>query len=123
MMENLTKEQITPSTLSDYARALDPVQLSLDCGITPQPFQEKILRSQANRLILLASRQVGKSAVVGLLALHRAISYSNSLILIVSRSQDQAKELLREHIATPFFRLQDTVEAKVTELTMEFSNN
>src|SRR5262245_10710463 len=44
---------------ADLSRALDPVLLALDVGITPDPWQAEVLRDQPRRLLMLCSRQAG----------------------------------------------------------------
>ena len=54
----------------DLGRALDPVLLAIDAGITPDDWQAEVLRLQPRRTLLLCARQTGKSTVSALLALH-----------------------------------------------------
>jgi Terminase large subunit, T4likevirus-type, N-terminal len=77
------------------ARAIDPVVFALDSGITPDEWQAELLRSTARRVLLLCSRQSGKSTVTAILALWVAIVEAPSLIVIVSPSQRQSAEALR----------------------------
>src|SRR5262245_25883622 len=79
----------------DIARALDPVALALDCGITPDEWQAQVLREQPRRLLLLCSRQAGKSTCVALLTLHTALYSPGALCLLVSPSLRQSGELFR----------------------------
>lgn len=64
------------------------------------PWQEEFLRSDTTsprkRRILLAARQCGKSAVAGIIAIHRALSRSNQTVLIVAPTQDQATLVYRQ---------------------------
>src|SRR4051812_1117413 len=73
--------------------ALDPARLMRERGFAPDEWQESFLRSQAERVLILASRQVGKSEVTALAALHRALFYPGSLILLFAPSQRQSLEL------------------------------
>jgi Terminase large subunit, T4likevirus-type, N-terminal len=59
----------------------------------PDPWQRRALRSQSQRLQLLCSRQSGKSTVTACIALHTACYQSDSLVLLVSRSERQSGEL------------------------------
>src|SRR5918912_1035110 len=52
---------------ADMARALDPVRLAAQAGFAPDPWQCDVLRSMAPRVLLLCSRQAGKSTVTSLL--------------------------------------------------------
>jgi len=62
----------------------------------PEPLQEVVLRSASRRLILNCNRQWGKSTVAAIRALHRAWFWPGSLILVLSRAQPQAGELLQK---------------------------
>lgn len=79
----------------DLARALDPVLLAIDCGITPDPWQADLLRTVSKRALLLCSRQSGKTTSTALKGLHRALYTSGALVIIVSPSQRQSAEMLR----------------------------
>ena len=97
-----TRTAALPVSLSrDLARAIDPVELALDAGITPDPWQAKALRSTADKELWCCSRQSGKSTTASLLGLHTAL-YDPGLVIMVSPSQNQSGELLRktkEHLA------------------------
>jgi len=80
----------------DFKLKLDPVYFSIHMlGITPDPWQEKVLRSQGKRLILLCCRQSGKSLMSGILSLHKALYKPGSLILILSPTLRQSSELFK----------------------------
>lgn len=86
-----------PSVLSnDLARQLDPVAFSCACGIQPDPWQARFLRSPSKRKLLNCSRQSGKSTTAGTLALHGALYDPGSLTLLLSPSERQSGELLRK---------------------------
>src|SRR5258708_13892008 len=76
------------------ARALDPVSLALDVGITPDAWQAALLREHPRRSLLLCSRQSGKSTVTALSALWQAV-YEPGLIVIGSPSPRQSAESVR----------------------------
>jgi hypothetical protein len=83
----------------DLAAALDPDLFAREyLNFQPDPWQTKVLRWSGKRLLLNCCRQSGKSTITALLALHRAMFYSNSLILLVSSSQRQSSELYRKII-------------------------
>jgi hypothetical protein len=46
---------------SDIARALDPARIAIDASLTPDPWQAELLRSDAERVLMLCSRQAGKT--------------------------------------------------------------
>jgi Helicase len=79
----------------DLARALDPVLLARDCGLTPDPWQAVLLRERPRRSLLNCARQTGKSTVTVLTAIDTAIYQPGALILLVSPSQRQSAELFR----------------------------
>jgi hypothetical protein len=63
---------------------------------TAYPYQaESLLASNAPRRLILKARQIGYSQVFALEALYKAITKPESTILLVSRSQDLAVNLLR----------------------------
>lgn len=81
----------------DLIHSLDPVMWAGNClHIEPDPWQAQVLRSDSRRLLLNCSRQSGKSTIAAVVALHRAIFYPNSLILLVSPSLRQSSELFRK---------------------------
>ncbi|MCG0276726.1 MAG: terminase family protein [Thermosediminibacteraceae bacterium] len=81
----------------DLAFALDPVLFAKEAlNFHPDPWQEKVLRWSGKRLLLCCSRQSGKSTTTAILALHRALFYPKSLILLVSPSLRQSSELFRK---------------------------
>ncbi len=69
---------------SDLAMALDPVAFARSLGIAPDPWQERLLRSAADRALLNCCRQSGKSTVAALVALHRALYRPGSLVLVLA---------------------------------------
>jgi hypothetical protein len=77
------------------ALALDKVRFAEAVGFNPDPWQVRVLRWSGRRLILNCSRQAGKSTVSSLLAVHRAVYYPGSLILLVSPSLRQSSELFK----------------------------
>jgi Terminase large subunit, T4likevirus-type, N-terminal len=74
--------------------ALELWQVAMGCA--PDPWQQTVLASDDPRIILLCSRQVGKSQTVAVKALHIATSEPRSLILLLSRSLRQSSELARK---------------------------
>jgi len=81
---------------SDLALGLDPVLLARRCGLDPDPWQRDVLRSGADRILLNASRQSGKSTTVALLTLHTALYVPGSLCLMLSPTLRQSGELFRK---------------------------
>ena len=84
------------------AGAADPVRLAKQLKFDPDPWQTRVLRSSSSRVHLNCSRQVGKSTVTSILALHAALYRSNATVLIVSPSERQSNELFLK--VTAFYR-------------------
>ncbi len=81
---------------ADFADALDPVSVLTRNRIQPDPWQERVMRSTADRLVLVAARQQGKSTAAVGIALHTALYRPGSLTLILSPSQRQSSEILKK---------------------------
>jgi hypothetical protein len=76
--------------------AEDPVRFLTAADLQPDPWQAGVLRSQAQRMLLLASRQAGKSSVAAALALQTALLRPRSPVLLLSPSLRQSGELYRK---------------------------
>jgi hypothetical protein len=74
-----------PSDRLEFAAAVGLSELD--------PWQERLLRSEAPRVLMNCARQTGKSTTAGVLALHRALYVPGSLVLILAPAERQAKEL------------------------------
>ena len=103
--------------LADKLRyATDPVAFAIErLGFTPDPWQERLLRSQSQAIIANCSRQVGKSTATAALALHTAL-YNPGLILLISPSLRQTKELFGK--VTEFLRRLQPVQELVEDNRM-----
>lgn len=77
----------------DLALALDPTVVLKRAGVTPAPWQRRALLSPSPRLLLLASRQAGKSTTAAALALHTALVRQEATVLLIAPSQRQSQEL------------------------------
>lgn len=80
----------------DFARALDPLALARDCGITPDVKQGELLTSASQRVLVNCTRQWGKSTVAALICVHEALYRAPAMIILVSPSQQQSCELFRK---------------------------
>jgi hypothetical protein len=76
----------------DLRLALDRVAFAEQLGIVPDEWQEDLLRSSADRVLLNCARQAGKSMMSAIIAVHRALYYPGSLSLILAPAERQAKE-------------------------------
>jgi hypothetical protein len=79
--------------------ALDPGQVLLAQGLTPDPWQRDLLLSTDRQVLLNCSRQSGKSTTVAALALHTALFVRDGLVLILSPSLRQSEELYRKIVS------------------------
>jgi hypothetical protein len=80
------------SLAEDLKLALDRVWFARALGLEPEPWQEDLLRSTSDRVLLNCCRQSGKSTMAALIALHRALYRPDSLCLILAPAERQAKE-------------------------------
>jgi hypothetical protein len=78
------------------ACAIDPAAFSDAAGIAPDPWQARLLRSAAPRILVNCSRQSGKSTTMATLALHEALYHDGALVVMIAPSQRQSSELFRK---------------------------
>lgn len=108
--------------LTHLMMGLDPAEMMRAAGLPPDPWQADVMRSEADRLLLLCSRQTGKSSTTACMALHRAIFHEDSLILCLSPSLRQSGELFNK-IALFDDRLgRPAGRERTTYTTVEMSN-
>jgi hypothetical protein len=97
------------------------LQLMLNLGIRPDPWQVEVLEGRHERLLLNCCRQGGKSTVVALLALYEALFQPGSQILLLSRSYRQSRELFHT-IRGYFERLQSPMKKTLNAEVLELAN-
>ncbi len=73
-----------------------PTAVMAAAGMLPDPWQERVLGSDAPQMLLMCSRQAGKSSVSAALALSTALLRVNSPVLLLSPSDRQSAELFRK---------------------------
>lgn len=106
----------------DLRRALDPATFAIDAlDFRPDAWQLRVLRWTGKRLLLNCSRQSGKSTTTAVLALHQAVYYPGSLILLVSPSIRQSGELFRK-VANFHEMLDEPKPKESNKLSMTLSN-
>jgi hypothetical protein len=100
---------------------LDPVLLGARVGIELDPWQADVMRFSGRQLILNCHRQSGKSTTVALKALHVAL-YAKALVLLLSPSLRQSRELFRKVI--DIYRALDNPPPPITDnrLELELAN-
>jgi hypothetical protein len=81
------------SLAEDLKLALDRVSFAKRLCLEPDPWQEQLLRSTSERVLLNCCRQSGKSTMTGVIALHRALYHPGSLILCLAPALRQSQEL------------------------------
>src|SRR4051812_26710071 len=79
--------------VAHYAAA--PGALAEAAGFVPDPWQQQVLASRAQALLLCCARQVGKSTTVALLVA-REVLRADAMVVIVAPSERQSKELMRK---------------------------
>jgi hypothetical protein len=100
----------------------DRLEFARSLGIIPDPWQERLLRSEAPRVLLNCARQSGKSTMAGVLGLHKALYMPGSLILILAPAERQAKELFSK-VAEAYRALGHAIPAEsYRKLGMELAN-
>jgi hypothetical protein len=83
----------------DLAMALDPALLFRSSGMEPDPWQADLLRGNAPQVLLLCTRQAGKSTAAACIAVHSAVYRPPALVLLLSPSLRQSSELFRKVMA------------------------
>jgi hypothetical protein len=99
------------------AMAFDGARLAARAGIDLDPWQADVICSTASQLILNCHRQSGKSTTVALKALHTALYHNRALVLLLSPSLRQSRELFRK--VTDIYRVLDRPLAPTTENSLE----
>jgi hypothetical protein len=113
------RRPLTPS----FARLRhDRVAFAAAAGIALDPWQQEVVSSDAQRILLNCSRQSGKSTVTAVLACHEAIFHPGSLILLQSRALRQSQELFRKALAV-YRAVGSPIPATATStMTLELAN-
>lgn len=65
-------------------------------GIEPFEYQKEVLDCQEDRIAFVSGRQVGKSRTASWMALHHALTHSDSTVLITAPTQRQSSELFTQ---------------------------
>lgn len=91
----MTPEEATRTWERDLTLALDPVDWALEAGFVLDPWQVDLVRSTAQKIVVLSPRQRGKSLALAIVAC-RAMLYSpGTQVLVVSKSLNQSHEWLK----------------------------
>ncbi|AZI56952.1 terminase [Nakamurella antarctica] len=107
---------------ADAAAALDPVAFGRRVEFVAEPWQERLLRTIASRVVVNCARQVGKTTTTAIKSVHTALYRPNSLVLLFSPGQRQSNEMLRRCRAV-YNACGRPVKAKAdSESTLELEN-
>ncbi len=91
--------------------------------MAPDPWQARVLQSSARRILLLCTRQGGKSETASSLALKVALLQPKALILILSPTLRQSGELFRQKLLKQWRMLGQPCYLKApTQLELELDN-
>jgi hypothetical protein len=74
---------------------MTPVELAAQAGLVLDAWQRRAVTSRARRIALNCSRQVGKSTVASVVAVHTVCYEPGALVLLLSRALRQSQELFR----------------------------
>jgi hypothetical protein len=103
---------------------LDPAEAMRAAGLRADDWQREVLSSQASRLLLLTTRQAGKSSTVAALALRTALLRPRATVLMLSPSEKQSAEVLRK--AQDYYAALDrpipTLRPRDSALKLELAN-
>jgi hypothetical protein len=101
----------------------DPAQILALGGLPPDSWQEATLRSRDDRVLMLCSRQCGKSLTAAALGLRTALLVPGSLTLILSPTLRQSGELFRQKLLRLWRKLGSPLAARPpTALALELAN-
>ena len=104
-----------PKMATELRCALDTVAFAEErLGFHPDPWQAKVMRAPAKQILLNCSRQAGKSTCTAIIGLHRALYRPRSLVLLVSPSLRQSREL--------FGKVQDFMKCLDTKPALDEDN-
>jgi len=105
----------------ELAIRIDPSLLMVDLGYQPDDWQVRLLISTSKRLLLLCGRQLGKSTVAAVKALHTACFNDRAEVLLVSVGERQAK-LLFDKVSDFYKRLVPMPAVKLLETEIVLAN-
>jgi hypothetical protein len=111
------------SLAEDFKLALDRAAFAKTLGLAPDPWQEDLLHSTSDRVLLNCCRQSGKSTMTGIIALHQALYHPSSLILCLAPALRQSQELFGKVLG--FYRDLDRPVPSQAErkLSLELEND
>jgi hypothetical protein len=101
----------------------DPARIMSFAGLPPDDWQARLLRSRHHRVMMLCSRQSGKSQVAAALALQAALLEPPATVLLLSPTLRQSGELFRDKLKRLYAALGRPVAAvQESQLSLELVN-
>ena len=101
----------------------DPSRILSGAGYPPDSWQRTLLRSTSDRVLMLITRQGGKSLTAAAIAVREALLRPPALVLLLSPTLRQSGELFRDKVKRLYNGLGWPVPAaQETQLTMELAN-
>lgn len=85
---------LLPNEFAELLVRYDPPEIMRRAALDPDPWQAALLQRQPHRAMVVCSRQAGKSTVCAAVALHRAISAPNRVIVVIAPTQRQSTLLV-----------------------------
>ncbi len=79
---------------AEFLALYDPPEVMRRAGMSPDPWQVRLLTEQPHRALVVCSRQAGKSTVCAATALHRALARPEQTIVAISPTQRQSSLLV-----------------------------
>jgi hypothetical protein len=108
--------------LNDLKRAVDPSALAESVGVKLYRWQKRLIRSKDRRIVVVAPRGGGKTLCLSLLGLHTALYRPQSVSLILSASENQARWAF-DYAAKAYRRLNEPIAADAfNKRSLELSN-
>lgn len=86
----------------------------------PDDWQGSVLDSEARQIIILCSRQTGKSTTTAVKVAHKGLFHPGALILLLAPSERQSIELM--HKAKEFIEQEGVASTSLTRTRAEFAN-
>ena len=102
--------ELTQWSPRDRAFRDDPCLFATRLGFAPDDWQRTMLTTSRQNMVVVASRQSGKSRTASILALHRAVFFPGSLVLVISKSMRQSG-LLFHNVSTMLRELKRIMDA------------
>lgn len=98
-LESRVRESLRQDPAGLERLRADPTSIMTAAGLQPDPWQHRVLCSEADQILLLTSRQAGKSSVSAAVALSTALLHADSPVLLLSPSDRQSAELFRKVVS------------------------